>query len=42
LQLQYPGIAFLLCFTYQYNLAIEEIFKESAEFKLAMKQLIKI
>ncbi|CAG8469248.1 1596_t:CDS:2 [Scutellospora calospora] len=42
LRLQYPEIVFLPCFAHQCNLTVGEIFKESTEFKLAMKQSIKI
>lgn len=42
LRLQHPGIVFLPCFAHQCNLAMGEIFKESDEFKTAMKQAIKI
>ncbi|CAG8473880.1 5610_t:CDS:2 [Scutellospora calospora] len=42
LRLQYPEIIFIPCFAHQYNLAMGEIFKESDEFKTAMKQAIQI
>ncbi|CAG8677084.1 6107_t:CDS:2 [Cetraspora pellucida] len=38
LRLLYPKIIFLPCFTYQCNLAVGEIFKESNEFKATSKQ----